>query len=386
LSELHITIPERVFTEPVKLKQKTIVLPERELTSNVKLIQKSVTLPDRGLTPGIKFQEKTIALNERILTEPIKFHGHEYTKFGTIIINQTPDILADSGWTLAGPQDETGSGDITLTEMPVGDYTLIWDDVSGYTTPTSAPQTLTGVGTITFVGEYTSACPTPFVFSNVLPTLDENPLSHSWTLRATWDCDYDKTETQVAYKKDGGEWQYTTWQAESPPATSFLRVMTNSFNLLLLLGYYNFYVSNRDACGNEESSSEYCFILAKNPVSGEFEINPDFGFTDIVPTIFSAVVEGRTFWYPRFSWSTGYDMEEKRVIWGVVGGATDTESWLATSGTAHIYDGTRALNNGDYHYWVQNVNACGDEAGSVEHFFTFYYNPRTGEARIINIS
>ena len=73
---------------------------------------------------------------------------------GTIIIDQTPDALSGAGWTLTGPKDQTGSGDVTLTEMPLGAYALTWDAVSGYITPTSAPQTLAADGTITFSGTY----------------------------------------------------------------------------------------------------------------------------------------------------------------------------------------------------------------------------------------
>ena len=73
---------------------------------------------------------------------------------GTIVIDQTPNALVGAGWTLTGPQTESGSGDATLADMPVGQYTLTWAAVSGYITPSSDTQTLATDGTITFSGTY----------------------------------------------------------------------------------------------------------------------------------------------------------------------------------------------------------------------------------------
>jgi hypothetical protein len=44
------------------------------------------------------------------------------TEFGTIVIDQTPNFLSGAGWILNGPQNESGTGDITLTDVQVGDY------------------------------------------------------------------------------------------------------------------------------------------------------------------------------------------------------------------------------------------------------------------------
>lgn len=80
--------------------------------------------------------------------------GGIYIEAGTIEIDQTPDVLDGAGWTLTGPQEETGAGDLILPGMPVGEYTLTWVDVSGYNTPSSAPQILAADGAITFSGAY----------------------------------------------------------------------------------------------------------------------------------------------------------------------------------------------------------------------------------------
>ena len=73
---------------------------------------------------------------------------------GTVAVDQTPDELVEAGWTLTGPQDESGAGDLTLSEMPIGEYTLVWDDATGYTTPPQDTQTLEDGETITFSGSY----------------------------------------------------------------------------------------------------------------------------------------------------------------------------------------------------------------------------------------
>ena len=54
---------------------------------------------------------------------------------GTIVIDQSPDNLSGAGWSLSGPRNETGSGDVTLIDRPTGVYTMTWIDVSGYVTP-----------------------------------------------------------------------------------------------------------------------------------------------------------------------------------------------------------------------------------------------------------
>ena len=74
---------------------------------------------------------------------------------GTIVIDQSPDNLSGAGWTLSGPRNETGSGDMTLTDMPAGSYALVWDEVSSYTRPPSSVKRLSVDETITFNGLYT---------------------------------------------------------------------------------------------------------------------------------------------------------------------------------------------------------------------------------------
>ena len=76
---------------------------------------------------------------------------------GTVVINPEPDSI-NAPWTLTGPYSysQSGTGDQTLSDLPTGDYTLAWEDVSGWTKPTPASETkaVASGGTTTFAGTY----------------------------------------------------------------------------------------------------------------------------------------------------------------------------------------------------------------------------------------
>ncbi len=76
---------------------------------------------------------------------------------GTVVVDSDPDHV-NAPWVLSGPGDysHSGSGDETLTDRDVGEYTLTWQDVAGYVTPSPNPemQTLGVGGTVTFAGTY----------------------------------------------------------------------------------------------------------------------------------------------------------------------------------------------------------------------------------------
>ncbi len=73
---------------------------------------------------------------------------------GTIIIDQTPSVMAAADWTLTGPRNETGAGDTELINMPIGEYTLTWSVLAGYLTPPSSSQTLVDGDDLTFESVY----------------------------------------------------------------------------------------------------------------------------------------------------------------------------------------------------------------------------------------
>ena len=77
---------------------------------------------------------------------------------GTIVIDPDPDLL-NAPWYLEGPggYSDNGTGDAALTDMAVGEYTLTWGSIEGWSTPVPSPvsQLLAEGETITFSGTYT---------------------------------------------------------------------------------------------------------------------------------------------------------------------------------------------------------------------------------------
>jgi len=74
---------------------------------------------------------------------------------GTIVIDPSPDSL-NAPWTLTGPDSysNNGTGDQTLNDIPVGDYTMNWGHVSGWTRPADETLALSADATITYNGTY----------------------------------------------------------------------------------------------------------------------------------------------------------------------------------------------------------------------------------------
>lgn len=80
---------------------------------------------------------------------------------GTINVSSN---IAGASYTITGPAILNGSGvSNSHANQPTGAYTIIWNAVAGYTTPSSDTQTLTDGGTISFSGNYvvTIAQPAP---------------------------------------------------------------------------------------------------------------------------------------------------------------------------------------------------------------------------------
>ncbi len=95
---------------------------------------------------------------------------------GTIVIDQTPDNLAGAEWSLTGPMDKSGSGDRSLMDMVVGDYTLTWSEVTDYITPPSSTQKMTTDATIAFSGLYSS------VGTIIIELAPDGLIGAGWTL------------------------------------------------------------------------------------------------------------------------------------------------------------------------------------------------------------
>ncbi|MBU8869296.1 MAG: formylglycine-generating enzyme family protein [Gemmatimonadales bacterium] len=113
------------------------------------------------------------------------------TGLGTIEIYQTPDGLKDTGWSLTGPQDETGSGYMKFNEMPVGQYSLTWLDVDGFIAPVSLPQALVTGGTVVFNGTYGK----DQAYVQIPPASVSIPVT--FTMGSTFDLESDETKHEV---------------------------------------------------------------------------------------------------------------------------------------------------------------------------------------------
>jgi len=74
---------------------------------------------------------------------------------GRVVISPEPEGLA-APWAITGPDSASfsGSGQAELTDRAAGDYTIVWGDLDGHTSPSSTTQSLVAGGTITFTGVY----------------------------------------------------------------------------------------------------------------------------------------------------------------------------------------------------------------------------------------
>ena len=81
--------------------------------------------------------------------------GTYIQQVGTVVINPDPNSI-NAPWTLTGPYSysQSGTGYQTLSNLPIGDYTIAWGDVAGWTKPAGETKAVTNGGTTTFTGTY----------------------------------------------------------------------------------------------------------------------------------------------------------------------------------------------------------------------------------------
>lgn len=74
---------------------------------------------------------------------------------GMIAVDPNPDSIG-AIWHLDGPDGFAfdGSGDMTLGNMMVGDYTMVWTAAENWITPASETLTVVADNTVTFTGDY----------------------------------------------------------------------------------------------------------------------------------------------------------------------------------------------------------------------------------------
>jgi len=75
---------------------------------------------------------------------------------GTVVIDPSPDTI-DVPWELVGPSgySEDGTGDVTLSKLDPGDYTVTWGDITDWITPVGETKALSAGATATFTCNYT---------------------------------------------------------------------------------------------------------------------------------------------------------------------------------------------------------------------------------------
>ncbi len=159
--------------------------------------------------------------------DDIYYDGPVTVGLGTVIVDTQPDGL-DPPWTLSGPEDYflAGSGDITLTDMNDGDWTITWGDGgSDWAIPLPSPVTenLVEGGSITFTGEYGFIPP-------VIASIVDVDNDQGRNVRLTWNrschdapgepvtiTGYDVFRRQDAYKAAGDQrlegWDSLDWIA-----------------------------------------------------------------------------------------------------------------------------------------------------------------------------
>ncbi len=72
-----------------------------------------------------------------------------------VIVDPEPDSI-NAPWTItySGRTVHTGTGDTTLNDLPAGEYSIVWGDVSGWSEPGGSTETVAAGGTLTFTGTY----------------------------------------------------------------------------------------------------------------------------------------------------------------------------------------------------------------------------------------
>ena len=91
----------------------------------------------------------------QLYTHPIGEWLYHLSDVGTIVVDAEPNSIS-APWTVTGPcsYSTSGNGDVTISDLDLGEYTITWGVVSGWTTPSNSTQTLTANGTVTFSGAY----------------------------------------------------------------------------------------------------------------------------------------------------------------------------------------------------------------------------------------
>lgn len=93
---------------------------------------------------------------------------------GIIVVDPNPDSI-EAAWHLDGPDGFSfdGSGDMTLANIMVGDYTVVWTAAENWVTPVTETLAVMAESTTTFTGDYLIDLP----LANTQDAVMENYLS-----------------------------------------------------------------------------------------------------------------------------------------------------------------------------------------------------------------
>ena len=124
-------------------------------------------------------------------------------------VDPDPDILA-APWRLTGPAgfDSTATGDVVLTDLGPGEYTIDWGEVVGWNgpTPDTEIQTLTAGGTLIFHGQYTEI---PAVSGSIFIQTAPDSISIPWHLTGPAGFDSTDSGNVVFAEMDPGQYRIT---------------------------------------------------------------------------------------------------------------------------------------------------------------------------------
>ena len=131
---------------------------------------------------------------------------------GTIVIDPSPDSI-DAPWLLEGPNgySNSGTGDDTLLNLDPGDYTITWENKSGWFYPSDTTDNLTYGETITFVGNYTQAPDSTGTVAdydgNVYQTIK---IGDQWWMAENLKVTHYQNGDPIDHVTDGTEWSNLT--------------------------------------------------------------------------------------------------------------------------------------------------------------------------------
>jgi formylglycine-generating enzyme required for sulfatase activity len=150
------------------------------------------------------------------------FTGTYVAQAGTLTIDCEPNSIS-APWQLTGPGGfiQSGAGDLMIANAAVGDYTLIWGDVAGWTKPSlvSVAQELSLNESLTFTGAYMVEATT--ITINAIP----NSLSAPWRITGPNDFDLTGNGDTTLADMDVGSYELTwlavpEWTSPAPASVT----------------------------------------------------------------------------------------------------------------------------------------------------------------------